>query len=146
MMFPGNLRYAMKLIDALCLAAASFLIACDGGGGSGRQDADVDVDGVDDGGAEILPEADGVEDPAAEDVAVEDPVDVPTEDVAEAVEEEIIITPGEGQPYQCETAGGAFLESDNYKLEVFIAPVRPIGNVSSPNYQLKLGPGSTRTP
>lgn len=134
----------MKLIDALCLAAASFLIGCDGGGGNGRQDADVVVDGVDDGGGEVP--GDGIEDPAAEDVAVEDPVDVPTEDVTETVEEEIIITPGEGQPYQCETAGGAFLESDNYRLEVFIAPVRPIGSVSSPTYQLKLGPGSTRTP
>jgi hypothetical protein len=136
----------MKLIDALCLAAAFFLFGCDGGGGNGRHDADVIVDGVDDGGAEIPTEADGIEDPAAEDVAAEDSVDVPPEDVTETVEEEIIITPGEGQPYQCETAGGAFLESDNYRLEVFIAPVRPIGSVSSPNYQLKLGPGSTRTP
>jgi hypothetical protein len=144
MRLRGARRYAMKLIDALCLAAASFLIGCDGGGGNGRQDADVVVDGVDDGGGEVP--GDGIEDPAAEDVAVEDPVDVPTEDVTETVEEEIIITPGEGQPYQCETAGGAFLESDNYRLEVFIAPVRPIGSVSSPTYQLKLGPGSTRTP
>jgi len=144
-MFPGNLRYVMKPIDALCLAAF-FLVGCDGGGGNGRQDADVPVDGVDDGGGDILPESDVIEDPAAEDVAAEDPVDVPMEDITETVEEEVIITPGEGQPYQCETAGGAFLESDNYQLEVFIAPVRPIGSVSSPSYQLKLGPGSTRTP
>lgn len=130
----------------LLLAAAGSMVAfgCDGGGNGGQPDADADVffepiqDGVD-----VPVDGDVAPDPFDEDVPVPDTSDVPVEDM---VEEEIIITPGEGQPYQCETAGGALLESDNYRLEVFIAPVRPIGNLESPSYKLKLGPASTREP
>ena len=124
--------------------AGLIFFGCDGGGNGGHADADVDVitELVED-GVEIPQDLDVVPDPFDEDAPVTDTTDVPSEDV---VVEEIIITPGEGQPYQCETAGGALLESDNYKLEVFIAPVRPIGNVESPSYKLKLGPASTREP
>jgi hypothetical protein len=131
-------------VIVLAAFTGMVLIGCDGGGNGGHADADVDVipDPVED-GVEIPQDLDVVPDPLDEDAPVTDTTDAPSEDV---VVEEIIITPGEGQPYQCETAGGALLESDNYKLEVFIAPVRPIGNIESPGYKLKLGPASTREP
>jgi hypothetical protein len=135
---------ALSRVILFAAASAAAFCGCDGGGNGGQPDADVDVffDPVED-GVEIPSDVDAALDPLDEDAPLTDTADVPAEDIAV---EEIIITPGEGQPYQCETAGGALLESDNYKLEVFIAPVRPVGNLSSPNYKLKLGPASTREP
>jgi len=136
--------HGMFRVLLLAVTAGIAAYACDGGGNGGQPDADVDVamDMAEDGGETPL-DSDVFPDPFDEDGPVADTADVPAEDI---VAEEIIITPGEGQPYQCETAGGALLESENYKLEVFIAPVRPVGSVSSPGYKLKLGPASTREP
>jgi hypothetical protein len=41
-----------------------------------------------------------------------------------------------------ETAGGGRRTSAHYRLDVFVAPVRPVGERSSTSYQLKLGPGA----
>ncbi|MBI5480592.1 MAG: hypothetical protein HY906_17170 [Deltaproteobacteria bacterium] len=48
------------------------------------------------------------------------------------------------QRFLSETSGGARIESASYRLEVFIAPVRPIGSTQSGSYKLQLGPGALR--
>lgn len=40
------------------------------------------------------------------------------------------------------TAGGASLSSENYRFELFIAPVCPVGDLHSANHRLRLGPGA----
>jgi hypothetical protein len=48
------------------------------------------------------------------------------------------------QRFLSETSGGARIESSSYRLEVFIAPMRPIGSTQSASYKLHLGPGAAR--
>jgi hypothetical protein len=43
-----------------------------------------------------------------------------------------------------ETSGGARIESASYRLELFIAPVPPVGSAQSSSYKLQLGPGGLR--
>jgi hypothetical protein len=148
----------LQVICFILLPAAGFTLlwGCDGNGK--KVDADVvDItDGVDEGGIDFVTDEDVVTDPFVEDAPApdvpedgqdgQDGQDMQEEDVIGDVEEEEAVHPGEPQPYQCETAGGAVLTSDNYRLEVFVAPVRPIGNLSSTNYRLKLGPAGLRSP
>lgn len=126
---------------SLIIVMSGFIAwcGCNGGGSGGDDDGDGVTDGIDQG--DIFMDVDGITDPFQDDI-IGDTADVTGEDM----EEEEMISPGEGQPYQCVTSGGALLESDNYKLEVFIAPVRPIGTTSSTNYKLKLGPAGVRSP
>jgi hypothetical protein len=48
------------------------------------------------------------------------------------------------QGFVSETAGGNRITSSNYRLELFVAPVRPVGAGQSSNYKLQLGPGALR--
>jgi len=134
------MKNRIPLLLSLIIVMSGFIAwwGCNGGG-SGGDDGDGVTDGIDQG--DIFTDVDGITDPFQEDMIGDIP-DVTGEDM----EEEEMISPGEGQPYQCVTSGGALLESDNYKLEVFIAPVRPIGTTSSTNYKLKLGPAGVRSP
>jgi len=57
--------------------------------------------------------------------------------------------PGDGsvaaaQRFSSETSGGARIESASYRLELFIAPVAPVGATRSASYKLQLGPGALR--
>lgn len=42
------------------------------------------------------------------------------------------------------TAGGARRSSTNYRVEVFVLPVNPVGAGESATHKVKLGPGSVR--
>jgi hypothetical protein len=44
------------------------------------------------------------------------------------------------------TSGGAVRSSVNYRLEIFIAPVSPVGTASSQTHTVKLGPATMRIP
>jgi hypothetical protein len=53
---------------------------------------------------------------------------------------------------RCETqefsffgAGGGFISTSNFQIELFVAPVMPVGDASSSNYQIVVGPGAART-
>jgi len=48
------------------------------------------------------------------------------------------------QRFSSETSGGARIESASYRLELFIAPVAPVGATRSASYKLQLGPGALR--
>jgi hypothetical protein len=91
------------------------------------------------------------------------PVDVPTDgvDVGDVLEDGEADVPADGEdapgdagddgptwgltPFEVESAGGAKLDSTNFKLEVFVAPVRPVGDIWSTNYKFKLGPAGIRS-
>ena len=47
-------------------------------------------------------------------------------------------------PFTSNTAGGQTLTSPNYTLELYVAPVEPVGKRTSTNYELHLGPGAIR--
>ncbi|MBM4352268.1 MAG: hypothetical protein FJ109_00510 [Deltaproteobacteria bacterium] len=52
--------------------------------------------------------------------------------------------PGAAVPSsRSELAGGASLESPNYRLRLFVAPARPVQVSKTKNYGLILGPGGT---
>ena len=79
------------------------------------------------------------------DTPMDVPGDTPTDGPTDTVEDD---GGGPGRtyiPFETETSGGAKISSTNYNLEVFIAPVRPVGSVSSTNYNLKLGPAGIRS-
>jgi hypothetical protein len=64
-------------------------------------------------------------------------------DVCAAAE---VSSQGPGAPFpssRSELAGGAVLESTNYKLRLFVAPARPVQVTETSNYRLILGPGGT---
>ena len=103
---------------------------------------DTSTDTEDDGGGDAT--TDG-EDAPLDSVPDGDDVIEDTLDDAEDMEEEDGAGTGGGTPFKAETSGGARLTSPNYELELFIAPVRPVGNPSSTNYNLKLGPGGIRS-
>ena len=46
--------------------------------------------------------------------------------------------------FLCETSGGSRASSASYRLELFFAPVPPVGGTTSANYRLQLGPGAAR--
>ncbi len=107
-----------------------LLWACDCGEnrpGPGLPDVEVDV--PDDAAGDGLLDVPGEAAPDADDVLDEDSG-----------------TSVGGNPFQCETSGGGALSSENYTMDLFIGPVRPLGNVSSDSYQIKLGPAGSRSP
>ncbi|MFH1437005.1 MAG: hypothetical protein ABIJ56_14950 [Pseudomonadota bacterium] len=132
------------LLMILCFAA---FWQC-GGGGGGDDDADVTTDGEDMDGVDGVTDADAPGDPTGEDPAAEVEPDADQdaeEDAPGDTVEEDGVEPAPVQPFLSETAGGASLSSANYKLELFVAPVRPVGSTSSASYNLKLGPAGVRS-
>jgi len=100
---------------------------CSGaGGGPAFPDTTLDTVG-DDTGADTVPDA---------------PADTPTDTDTDT-------DAGEGPdtvtPFIAGTSGGARLSSPGYSLELFIAPVGPVGGTSSTNFDLKLGPAGARS-
>jgi hypothetical protein len=47
--------------------------------------------------------------------------------------------------FTCESAGGGRISTDNYTIELFNAPARPVGSTSNGNYTIKLGPAGARS-
>ncbi len=47
-------------------------------------------------------------------------------------------------PFVSSTGGGAHVESDQYKLDLFVAPQTPIGTSESATHRLRLGPAAMR--
>jgi hypothetical protein len=96
-------------------------------------------------------DSDAVEDgiDVGDDVPVDGEPDVPVdgdEDVPTDVEEEDGGGPGRTYiPFEAETAGGEVISSTSYTLELFVAPARPVGDISSTSFQFKLGPGGIRS-
>ena len=110
---------------------ALLLAACDcGQNRPGPGLPDVSLDGPDDVSADGAGDAEGD----------------PLEDVSGDVADEDAGSSMGGNPFQCETSGGAMLSSESYSMDLFIGPVRPVGRVSSDNYQMKLGPAGMRSP
>lgn len=52
---------------------------------------------------------------------------------------------GKAREFKSLTSGGARISSDNYRMDLFIAPIHPVGTVSSTNYTIKYGPGAIRS-
>jgi hypothetical protein len=52
------------------------------------------------------------------------------------------VGPGQTVPSTVSETGGVglHLSSKNYRLHLWVAPARPVGSFSSPNYRLRLGP------
>jgi hypothetical protein len=116
------------------LAAATSLLvasACDCAGGPGYQPLDVAIDT----GAEVETDVplDGADVP---DAAPDGPIDSVGDEAP----------PPRAVPFQAVTSGGGRSVSEHYRLEVFIAPVPPVGSGSSEGYAADLGPGATRSP
>ena len=61
----------------------------------------------------------------------------PTSDIADDAGAPTVQT-----PFQLTTAGGDYLVSPNFRLQVFVAPARPVGHAASPGYRARLGPAS----
>jgi hypothetical protein len=75
-----------------------------------------------------------------------DAIDDPLEDVvSDTVDEDVALPPG-GNPFQTESAGGGLISSENYTIELFVAPVRPVGTTSNDSYTIHLGPAGMRRP
>ena len=140
-----NRKTARSLLTLFLLLGLTVVWGCGGGGGFDPT-LDTGTDGGDDDATgDVL--TDG-EDDVPTDVPTDVPMDgedVPT-DTPTDVEDDDGGGPGRIYiPFHAETSGGAKISSTNYELELFIAPVRPVGTVSSTNYNLKLGPGGIRS-
>jgi hypothetical protein len=119
---------------AIIALLAGLLAACDCGQNSpGPGLPDVSLDGPDD------VSTDGMDDVAG------DPLEDVAGDAGDVLDEDTGSSLG-GNPFQCETSGGGMLSSESYSMDLFIGPVRPVGRVSSDNYQMKLGPAGMRSP
>ncbi len=120
-------------ISASITLLTCLLAACDcGENRPGPGLPDVEVDGPDDASGDGLLDV-----PDVPGEVVPDADDVLDEDAGSSIG---------GNPFQCETSGGGMLSSENYTMDLFIGPVRPLGNVSSDGYQIKLGPAGMRSP
>jgi hypothetical protein len=95
-------------------------------------------DGTEDGVPDMV--ADGVPDGAPD--APGDPLE---DIVSDPVDEDPVTPPG-GRPFQTESAGGGTISSENYTIELFVAPVRPVGTISNDNHTILLGPAGMRRP
>lgn len=51
-----------------------------------------------------------------------------------------------GTPFESETAGGGAISSENYTIELYLAPARPVGSTSDASRTIKLGPAGVRAP
>lgn len=108
-----------------------------GGGGFNGGDTDTGTDADDeDTGGDVTTDGEDVPDDVPDDTIDDTPTDVEEDDGGGA---------GGGTPFTAETAGGSRLTSPNYRLELFVAPVRPVGKATSTNYEFKLGPGGIRS-
>ncbi len=141
-----NRKIARSLLTLFLMLGLTVAWGCGGGGGF-NPELDTNTDGVDDDAtSDVL--TDGEDDvptdvpmDGIEDVPGDTPTDTPTD-----VEDDDGGGPGRTYiPFEAETSGGAKISSTNYNLELFIAPVRPVGNVSSTNYNFKLGPAGIRS-
>jgi len=113
------------------LAIALLVASCDcGSHGPGTPVPD----GTDDGVPDMV--VDGVTDVPGD----------PLEDVPGDPLDEDAITPPGGRPFQTESAGGGLISSENYTIELFVAPVRPVGTISNDSYTIQLGPAGMRRP
>ena len=120
---------SLAMLALMAVLAASWGLAGCGGKSHPDEDGDAgaDGDGVTDG--------EGITD-GQEDIHGEG--DVPVDgDVTEGE----VTPPAPPQAFETESAGGAKISSEHYKLEIFVAPARPVGSGSSTNYKVKLGPG-----
>jgi hypothetical protein len=121
---------------AIVLAATSP-VGCDcGANDPSWQPTDALIDTVVDTGLDVPAEVEDAPDDTGTD----------TVDAPEDVVEEEAVGPGGSLPFLVESAGGGTLTSEHFTMELFIAPARPVGDVSSESYGLKLGPGGTRSP
>jgi hypothetical protein len=142
-----NRKIARGLLTLFLILGVTW--GCGGGGGF-TPDPDITTDGDDDATSDVITDGE-------DDVPTDVPMDVPMDGVEDVPGDAPTDTPtdvedddggGPGRtyiPFEAETSGGARISSTNYNLEVFIAPVRPVGNVSSTNYNLKLGPAGIRS-
>jgi len=136
-----------KTFAGVALLLAAVVVAAGCGGKTTKQDAGgdafADADAVD-----VTGDGDAAADPAGEDAPADGVTDQAGDTPGDATED----APGEEvapptvQPFETESAGGAVLTSANYKMELFVAPARPVGSTSSASYKMKLGPGGVRSP
>jgi hypothetical protein len=115
-----------------------------GGGGGFNPELDTNTDGDSD-AIDVL--TDGEEDVPA-DTPMDTPMDVPG-DTPGDTPTDVETDDGGGpsrtyRPFQALTSGGDKASSTNYELELFIAPVMPVGSSSSTNYNLRIGPAGVR--
>lgn len=111
-------------VVVIVLASTCLLGSCDCGGGGPSVQKDTTADGEDDTGTDTTADGSDV------------PEDMLDEDGA----------PAPGHTFTCESAGGGTLSSEHYKIELFAAPVRPVGTTSNENYTIELGPAGVRSP
>ena len=69
-------------------------------------------------------------------------VDRPAEDAAPDGGQDT--GPATAPSFLSQTSGGARLLSNNYRLELFVAPTPPPGSTAGSGYRLRLGPGALR--
>lgn len=140
-----------KTFAGVALLLAAVVVAAGCGGKTTKQDAGgdafTDADAVD-----VTGDGDAVADPVGEDAPVDGVTDQPGDQAGDQPGDAAEDAPGEEvapptvQPFETESAGGAVLTSANYKMELFVAPARPVGSTSSASYKMKLGPGGVRSP
>jgi len=125
-------KHMPAVLLALCLAAST---GCGGGGGGpGPEDTSTDTEEEDTG----IDQGDVTPDTTPPDVT-----DTEEEGDATDVTEEDPAGHG-GTAFISEGAGGAILTSTHFRLEVFVAPARPLGAGTSTNYSVTLGPAAVR--
>ena len=73
------------------------------------------------------------------------PGDTPADIASDVLDEDGVIPP-RGSPFQAETAGGGVISTERYTIELFLAPVRPVGKTSNGNYTIELGPAGIGRP
>lgn len=120
-MITRILRFLFALILAL---GAAGIAGCGGGAPGGRDDGAV-TDGEEDGGGDIVSDQDdgggGDQDGGVTDGG------------------------GKAREFKSLTSGGARISSDHYRMDLFIAPIYPVGTASSASYSIKYGPGAIRS-
>ena len=116
-----NLRHSRALLTLFLTLGLATAWGCGGGGGH-NPDLDALTDGGDDDViGDVLTDGD---DDAPGDAPMDVPGDTPTD-----VEDDDGGGPGRTyRPFEALTSGGAKASSTNYELELFIAPVMPVGS------------------
>ena len=132
-----NVRHARSLLTLFLVLGLATALGCGGGGGY-QPNIDALTDGGDDGTTGDVP-TDG-DDDAPADAPMDSPGDAPT-DVGEDGGGDATRT---YRPFHVTTAGGDRASSTNYEVELFIAPIMPVGSGASANYNVKIGPAEIR--
>jgi|GEM_PF-6004616 len=101
-------------------------------------DGDIDTDGDIEPDGDVEP--DGDIEPDGDMEETEEDMDEEMEDDMEPEAEESV--PVTVVPFSAITSGGGLLHSSSYSLQLFISPLRPVGETGSSNYGLKLGPAA----